>query len=158
MTDMVDALRARIAQLEREVDDLTRLYSAEHYDPKRPALGWMEVPNKVTGQLELVCAGLMSVRSFPGLKYFSYLPEFRGSPCPVALPTRTVSAYQQPPVPMAQRPLPSPRPPAPPPPATARALRRPPRTDLAQRRQPGMKLDGTPRRKPGRPRRLPPQP
>jgi len=120
-------LHAVIASLQAALDDFTTLRPAEAHDGTTPVLWWLEIPNRETGRVELVCAGLMSQRSFPGLKLFTKLPPLKGLPCPIANPRK--------------RPVPRP------------SRSRVPQTNLAQRRQPGMKLDGTPRKRrsyPGR--------
>jgi hypothetical protein len=113
---------ARIAELEAEVAALTTLYPAEQYDPKRPALWWTEIHNRHTGQNELVCTGLLTARTFDGLKWFSYLPQLKGLPCPIETPARSVKVPKK------------------------AAPQRPPKAPLSQRRQPGLNLDGSPRK------------
>ena len=121
MTHCADCA-ARIAELEAEVAALNTIYPAELYDEKRPAMWWIEVPSKETGGTELVFAGLMLVRSFPGLKWFSYLPQLKGAPCPIQALAQRVKALPKPP------------------------RQRPPKAPLSQRRQPGLNLDGSPRK------------
>jgi hypothetical protein len=113
-------LHAVIASLQAALDDFTTLHPAEEHDGKTPVLWWIEIPDRETGRVELVCAGLMSQRSFPGLKKFTKLPPLKDLPCPIAHPQKR----------------PAPRP----------MRSRVPKTSLAQRRKPGMKLDGTPRK------------
>lgn len=121
-SDILAQLNETIVGLRAEVERLSTLYATEHHtpDPKRAVLYWLEIPNRQTGQPELACAGLMTTRMFPGVKYFSYLPDLRGLPCPIALPRRVE------------------------PPSLPQRRSKPP---LSQRRTPGFNLDGTPRKK-----------
>lgn len=125
--DELTRLRAELVAARAEVEALSTLYSTEHHapDPRRAVLFWLEIPDSKTGTNELVCAGLMTARIFSGIKYFSYLPQLRGLPCPIALPRKTE--------PPSKPACPTPKSPA--------------RAPLSQRRRPGFNLDGSPRKK-----------